>query len=120
MRSVKDMILELDASIARAAEYGFDNLERVFELSQRITKMLEYRKHKLDKVDSFYPYFSEDPDFHWYVALHGAIDNRYFAYTFYKTIDTNECTFKISHASDMNIDELLKTILQYESLDGWR
>lgn len=119
MRTTNDIILELDASIARAAEYGFDNLERVFELSQRITKMLEYRKHKLDKVDSFYPYFSEDENFHWYVSLNGTIDNRYFAYTFYKTTDTNECTFQIPQSSDIHIDELLKTIQQYESLNRW-
>ena len=119
MRTTEDILLELDASIVRASEYGFDSLERVFELSQRITKMMEYRKHKLDKRDSFYPYFSEDDNFHWYISLNGMIDNRYFAYTFYKTIETNECTFQTPSTSDVQIDELLKIIEQYESLDRW-
>lgn len=119
MRTTEDILLDLKTSIDRAAEYGFDNLESVFELSQRITKMMEYRRHKLDKIDSFYPYFSEDANFHWYVTLNGVIDNRYFAYTLYKTIDTNECTFQIPQTSDVHIDELLKIIQQYESLNRW-
>jgi hypothetical protein len=119
MRTTEDILLELDASIARASDYKFDSLERVFELSQRITKMMAYRKHRLDKRDYFNPYFSEDDNFHWYVSLTGMIDNRYFSYTFYKTIQTNECTFQIPHTSDVQIDELLKIIGQYESLDRW-
>lgn len=117
--TVADILERLKKDEERSIEYGFTELGDVYEFIESLTKMFSYRKYRLEKIETLNIYVSEDESFSWYIAVSGSIDNRFFSYTFHKAKDDGSTSFQIPHTCDVPIDELIKTIEQYESLNRW-